>query len=287
MTALKRMLHWGVDQNIIGSDPLAKLKLLPHENAKNGRPLMDDEVKRLLAASRQPYRDIFYTYLVTGLRKSELASLTFADIDWENRELIVRASRAKNHRERRIPIEAGLWEILLRLEKESHSRKPPGACGGRSAEHMRKLFSKENVFVTGKNTRIAFKSQSIYVVFMHACKRARIETKRLDSQGKMIDHVDLHSLRRTFATNLISNGADPKSVQELLGHATLEMTMLVYTKIHGHTKRSALGRLSYGQGANAPEHLLQYPKTTAPEMVRQPPETVTNTVTKSPREKVI
>ena len=71
--------------------------------------------------------------------------------------------------------------------------------------------------------------------------------------------MDIHSLRRTFATNLFVNGADPKTVQELLSHKTLEMTMNLYAKIHPGTKRSAIGCLSYGVGARAPEHVVEFP----------------------------
>jgi hypothetical protein len=95
---------------------------------------------------------------------------------------------------------------------------------------------------------------------MRCCEAAKIVTRTQDAEGREIDHVDLHSLRRTFATNLIESGADPKSVQELLGHETLDMTMRLYAKIKGRgTKRSAIGRLSYGQGALVPEHVLPYP----------------------------
>jgi hypothetical protein len=58
---------------------------------------------------------------------------------------------------------------------------------------------------------------------------------------------------------LIASGADPKSVQELSGHRTLDMTMRIYTKIHGQTKRQALGRLPYGKGTVAPDGVLEYP----------------------------
>lgn len=94
---------------------------------------------------------------------------------------------------------------------------------------------------------------------MRCCDRASIVTRALDPAGKEIDHVDVHSLRRTFATCLISNGADPKNVQELLGHKTLAMTMNLYAKIHGQTKRQAIGKLSYGSGALVPEHVVEYP----------------------------
>ena len=80
-----------------------------------------------------------------------------------------------------------------------------------------------------------------------------------DSEGRLVEHVDIHSLRRTFATEAISSGADPKSVQELLGHKTLAMTMKIYTKIRTQTKRQAIARLPYGSGATTPEHLMKLP----------------------------
>src|SRR5262245_9426850 len=96
---------------------------------------------------------------------------------------------------------------------------------------------------------------------MSCCGKAGIVTKATDAEGRVVEHVDVHSLRRTFATNLIAAGADPKSVQELLGHRTLDMTMRIYAKIHGQTKRQALGRLSYGKGTLAPGHIVAYPAT--------------------------
>jgi integrase len=72
--------------------------------------------------------------------------------------------------------------------------------------------------------------------------------------------VGLHGLRRTFATNAIVNGADPKSVPEILGHKTLEMTMTIYAKVKAAPKRQTVARLSYARGATPPEHLLPLPK---------------------------
>ena len=86
----------------------------------------------------------------------------------------------------------------------------------------------------------------LYRAFIRWCQQAGIQTRTLDAEGHEVEHVDVHSLRRTFATNLIVNGTDPKTVQELLGHKTLAMTMNLYAKIHTGTKRQAIGRLSYG-----------------------------------------
>jgi site-specific recombinase XerD len=67
---------------------------------------------------------------------------------------------------------------------------------------------------------------------MRCCNKAGIETRGLDSRGRILEHVDVHSLRRMFATNLIVNGADPKTVQEFLGHKNLAMSMQICTKIN-------------------------------------------------------
>src|SRR3712207_8979619 len=56
---------------------------------------------RLLDASPPHWRDVWYAFLTTGMRKSELAALRFSDLDFENREVTVRGGVAKNHKERR------------------------------------------------------------------------------------------------------------------------------------------------------------------------------------------
>jgi hypothetical protein len=94
---------------------------------------------------------------------------------------------------------------------------------------------------------------------MACCKSAHIETKTVDAAGNEIDHVDIHSLRRTFTTDAIQNGANPKSVQEILGHRTLEMTMKAYAKANSQIKRHAIGKLSYGRGSQPPRHVVEYP----------------------------
>jgi len=259
--ALRTMLRWAVRQRLIGSNSIADVRPLKHDHAKQGRALTDDEVSRLLAASPQPWRDIWYGFLVTGLRKNELASLTFSDIDWENRELVVRASVAKNGRERRIPVEAGLWDILCRQRDQAPHRLPGQGKTPAITAKVQRLFTRDHVFVTSQNTPLTHRS-GLYHAFMRCCLLAGI-----DVQDRGDGHVDLHSTRRTFATSLIVGLADPKSVQDLLGHSTLDMTMRLYAKVHRQDKRAAIGRLSYGAGAGqASMELVQCPRSGVPRM---------------------
>jgi integrase len=108
------MLAWAVERKLIGSNPLAGIKPLLRGHLKEGRALSDDEVERLLNVGRPIWRDVWYALLVTGMRKDELANLRLSDIDWQGRELIIRSHHAKNKKERRIPIDDRLFEILQR-----------------------------------------------------------------------------------------------------------------------------------------------------------------------------
>ena len=77
-----------------------------------------------------------------------------------------------------------------------------------------------------------------------------------------MNHLGLHSLRPKFATYLIPGGADAKSVQELMGHKILAMTMNLYAKIHSENNSHALLRLSYGAKVTAPDHVVEFPSAT-------------------------
>jgi integrase len=255
------MLRWAASpgEKKIDSNPLAHFKPLPHDHPKEGRAFSDEEVDRFLTRSPQPWRDIWYAYLVTGLRKRELIDLLFTDIDWDNREIIVRSSRAKNHRERRIPIENGLWEILCRQHAQRGSRQPGSGPTPAITKLVQSRFTRDHVFVSTQNTPLSNHSR-LWRAFRSCCKRAGIPIQTRDAEGWVIEHLDVHSLRRTFATNLITSGADPETVRQLLGHQTLEMTMKIYTKIRNQTKRQALTKLTYGHGAAVPDHVVEFPE---------------------------
>jgi integrase len=257
---LHRMLRWGAGPaKLIGSSPLDGVKALPHLRPKDGRALAPGEVKALLDASTQRWREVWYSYLVTGMRLNELIRLTFDDIDWENRELVIRPHKSKSRRERRIPIDDGLWGILKRQEAGRSQRRP--SEGIRFGVSMRERFSDRHVFVGRECNPLT--DRNVYHALMKCCKKAGIATRTFDGEGLPMEHVDVHSLRRSFATELIVNGADPKSVQELLGHKTLVMTMKLYAKVRPQNKRQAVARLSYGGGVTAPAHLVEFPAPAA------------------------
>jgi integrase len=161
---------------------------------------------------------------------------------------------AKGKWERRVPVEDGLWEILQRQRDGAARRTPGTAPNPNVAAQVRARFTRDHVFVNSQSAPLDG-GAVLYKVFMRCCRRAGIETRTYDAAGNLVEHVDLHSLRRTFATNAIVNGADAKSVREILGHTTLEMTMKIHAKVKGATKRQVIGKLSYAGPATPPEHV--------------------------------
>lgn len=247
--ALHAMLSWSVERKKIGSNPITGIKPL-QTNPKEARALRPEEIDRLLENASSHWRDVWYAYLTTGLRKMELSRLQFSDIDWSSNELTVRAAGAKNKTERRVPIDQELMRIIRRQREEADARQAISRAGVATTDIIRDRVTSKHVFVTTTNTPLG---GNLYREFMRACERAGIETRIVDAEGRIVEIIDLHSLRHTFASDLIRNGADPRTVQTLLGHKTLEMTMKIYATVFPEQKREAIAKLSYGEGAS-PDH---------------------------------
>lgn len=258
VNSLIRLFNWGVKQRRIGSNPLAGIiEPLPHDRPKERRDLADDEIERLLTTSPVHWQTVWYALLVTGMRISELIATRFADVDFEGREIIVRAHVAKNHRARRIPLDDHLYELLDELRRGQAKRKPGKSRDAQRSKRHREKFTRELVFITRTST--PHTRRNVYRAFMTWSEHAGIETRRYSDDGHEIDHVDVHALRTTFITNLIAQGADPKTVQYLAGHQSLATTMKFYAKVRSTTTRQAVAQLSYGSGVQNPAGIVELP----------------------------
>jgi integrase/recombinase XerD len=215
LSSLRRLYRYLLREGVLATDPTEEL-----ESPKLGRPLpkslSEEQVEKLLAgpdvSSTLGLRDraMLETLYATGLRVSELVTLTLAQL---NREAGFVRVIGKGRKERLVPLgdEATSW--LTRYLAEARTSLI-------NARQSDALFPTAR---GGAMTRQAF---------WHNLKRyarcAGIDEKLLSP----------HTLRHAFATHLLNHGADLRVVQMLLGHADLSTT-----QIYTHVARARLKAL--------------------------------------------
>jgi len=247
---IHNMLGKGVEWRRIGWNPVAGIKPLPHDKPKKKRrSLLLAEVRAILAASPDCLKPVWLTYMTTGVRRSELVGLTFYNIDFERKVMTIPASMSKNHKEREIPLDDEVVAIMARLRDEAKHRKPvPGLTAAQTAQQAAR-FSKDHVFVSKANTPLR---NNLLKRFYAVCKRAGIEDAI--PGGSM----DIHALRVSFITLALEHGGNPKAIQMIVGHSSLEMTMNVYAKATDKSKREAVAALPFTK-VSAPAHVIPMP----------------------------
>ncbi len=238
---LRNMLSKGVHRfKVLASNALADVKRLAEgDPTKARRALSVDEVEAIFKHSRPEMVPVWRLYATTGMRKMELVSLLWSDIDFGDKSITIRASVAKGKRSRRVLLDDAMLAMLIALRTEA-GKRPEG-------------WDRDHVFVNqiGRPHR-----NGLLLMFYRTCKRAGI------ADGKRNGSVDLHSLRVTFTTLSLEGGASPKAVQTILGHSTLDMTMRVYAKATDRSMRDAINALPFAT-ATAPDHVLSIAKTEA------------------------
>ena len=158
------------------------------------------------------------TALHTGMRKSELLNLTWSDIDFSQRTITVQSKdgwHTKNYKPRTLQLTPALYELL-----QAHRRL-----------HLEMGVQSEYVF-TYQGKRI---KRGIEDSLRTALKKARL-----------VD-VGLHTLRHTFASQLVMSGVSLRDVQELMGHQSFETTLQYAHLSEEHVKKQVL-RLPFANG---------------------------------------
>lgn len=206
---LRKAVEWGYLKNSPG-EFVKKLKTgTPHF-----RYLSGEETKKLLDACRRSDNPHLYPFVVaalnTGMRLGELTAVEWKDIDFKRGILRVdnkKDHHTKNYRVRTIPMNEFLMQVLRKLPRRLDS----------SYVFQRKDGSKFHKMRSG---------------FENAVKRSGIP------------HVRFHDLRHTFASHLVMGGVDIRTVQELLGHRDIRMTMR-YSHLAPDHMRKAVNVLDY------------------------------------------
>jgi integrase/recombinase XerC len=212
IATLRSFYKWADRRGVAAANPMTVIRT-PRQAKRLPKAITIDQVERLLSAPGDNEvlgrrdRAMLETLYSTGIRVSELVGLHVTDLDLAGEALRV---RGKGKKERIVPLGSHAIAAINRyLEMlRADAKFGPAARDGSSTLPL---------FVNKHGGRLS----------------SRSVRRKLDKYLKQVGldpSISPHTLRHSFATHLLDNGADLRSVQELLGHQSLSTTQ-VYTHL--------------------------------------------------------
>ncbi|MDT2676682.1 site-specific integrase [Enterococcus dongliensis] len=242
LSNISRIFEFAIKQGIITSNPI-KMITIPKKKAnlekKKIKYFTKDELKILLADAKEnePYKIYAFLYLManTGCRKGEIMGLQWDCIDFENKALEIHQTLARGENRR----------LYLEEPKTAHSfRTIPLENETISILKSWRKIQRETMLQVGINTmsakQLVFSSPFNEFINMDIPNRWMVRICKRNN----IPVLTPHSLRHTFATLLISEGVNPKTVSELLGHSSVAFTLDIYTGVYETEKTSTIKLLA-------------------------------------------
>ncbi len=208
LATLRSFYKFLVKRNQLGSNPVAAVRT-PKQEKKLPKFLEYEEVRKLLETPPMNNwlgardRAILETLYSTGIRVSELVALNMDDVDFLGEVVHV---RGKGKKERISPIGSSALQTIQHYMEFRNKRAQSNSN-----------FDSKVLFVSKQGRRLSTRSVR----------------RKMDKYLKMAGldpAISPHTLRHSFATHMLNNGADLRSVQELLGHQSLSTTQ-VYTHL--------------------------------------------------------
>ncbi|MFZ5433249.1 MAG: tyrosine-type recombinase/integrase [Calditrichota bacterium] len=202
---LKAAFAWAHRRGYINSDPAIGVKLNRIATNTHLRFLKEEEIQRLrnVIGDDVALRRFVDFALWTGLRRDEIVHLQWSDIDLERRTITVQNKKdfhTKSGKSRVVPINPQLSAMLTEMQ----------------------------------NGKIGDDDRVFDVNYWTIGKQFRAAAKRTGLDG----HVSLHILRHTFASHLVMQGVDLPSVQAILGHHSVSVTMIYSHLTPGHLAKT-------------------------------------------------
>ena len=210
IATLRSFHKWLEKRGFTASNPMTLIRT-PKQARRLPKAITVDEVERLLSAPDDNDllgardRAILETLYSTGIRVSEVVAINRGDLNESNECIVI---KGKGRRERLVPLGAHALKSLRHyLDMLDAEMKAAGLTSGTDAP----------LFVNKHGSRLSSRSVR------------RKVAKYLVKVGLDPD-ISPHTIRHSFATHLLNNGADLRAVQELLGHQSLSSTQ-VYTHL--------------------------------------------------------
>jgi integrase len=244
LTRLKTFFRWALDEEVIATSPVARMKPLTRETSRD-RVLSDDEIRWFWSACEEigwPFGPLFQLLLVTAQRRDEVGTMTLAELDPERRVWLIPREKAKNDRAHEVALSERALAIIAELQEKR----------GRIAE----LKASPLIFTTNGKTSVSGFSNAKERLDAKMEKLARKERgwpkddaacrKALKLRGaqdvpKLVPKFILHDLRRTAATGMARLNIAPHVVDKVLNHSsgTIRGVAAVYNRFDYLAERRA------------------------------------------------
>ena len=219
--ALYNMLEFARENDVLITNPCKKSVKsdMGKPSTKKEALTIDVQKKFLEAVVGYSYENQYRFVLQTGLRTGELIGLKWSDIDFENRTMKIERSMEYRYK-------VGEWRIGPPKSKSGYRTIPLTDEAIRILENQRAKNKKLKLIPIEWNDTVFLCRNGTPV------KNSTYDTglfKYCDRVG--IPRFSMHVLRHTFATRCIEGGMKPKTLQKILGHSNIGITMNLYVHI--------------------------------------------------------
>lgn len=235
---LHAIFKGAIENGYLYKNPAEGLKLKRRDEEEERRVLTRDEQRIFKEyAKNSLYSNAYCLVLETGLRAGEVGGLKWEDIDFENKVLYVKRTILQDAKK------GGFYYGTPKTKQSK--RKIPLTNEAISIlkdqkvlQNKLKLKSKEwntewngLVFTTVNGNPVG--SSTFRMMMIRIVNNINLDRKCNSEDGMYEEfaHAYMHALRHTFATRCIENGIQPKTLQKILGHSSLSVTMDLYVHV--------------------------------------------------------
>lgn len=229
-------------------NPVRGIKLVREEEKEIRVLSKEEQIEFFECAAGTYYYNLFVVAIETGLRPGELYALTTEDINFKKKEIKINKTL--------------VYQKFDGDEKKEYHLGPPKTkysnrkvpITARCEAALQKQLRQRTVLLNKHNVHPLKGFENL--LFLSTMGTPLNATTYCDAIGRIIDTINLmkdpleqierftgHCFRHTFATRCFEAGIQPKTVQAYLGHATLQMTMDLYTHVTDDFKQEEIEKL--------------------------------------------
>lgn len=249
VNTLTRIFDLAIENDIIYKNPATgKKRKIPRKLSTKKVDCISDVARNLILSINHRAKPAAMIMLFAGLRTGETLALTWNDIDFNNKTISVNKSLqrvgsnlyeekegTKNGNSRTITMPNCLFEFLLNLKTEIK----PLDSDYINAQIDGSLHTPSSWSQVWKSFNTCLNYERYNQLYPDDCKSIFSP----DGTPQVLEKVNAHQLRHTYASMLYMSGVDILTAQSLLGHSDVKLTLSIYTHLDEKYKRVSIEKL--------------------------------------------